>query len=104
MHEKIHGNYDGAFELAHDAALIAAEIENSKVNELHSQLEKISPRQKEALFLRFYGGLNYIEISKTMSINQQSAYNMVFRALEHLRERMMLSQPSILLLLFMCFN
>ncbi|MCG8309185.1 MAG: sigma-70 family RNA polymerase sigma factor [Cytophagales bacterium] len=102
--EEVKTEYEGSFDLAHDESLIAAEIERSKRNELNEQLEKISPRQKEALFLRFYGGLDYAEISETMGINQQSAYNMVFRALELLRERMVLSHTSMFLLFSMCLN
>ena len=86
------------FELAHDDSIIAAEIEKSKLQELHKQLNALAPRQKEALFLRFYTGLNYTEISKTMGINQQSAYNMVFRALELLKERMPVVATMLLLM------
>lgn len=98
------GVFNGAFELAHDLSMISAEIEKSKLNELNNQLDNLSPRQKEALFLRFYSGLNYTEISKTMGINQQSAYNMVFRALELLRERMTLIVSSVLLILMVFFH
>jgi RNA polymerase sigma factor (sigma-70 family) len=102
--DDVHGTIDGSFELAHDISIMLAEIEESKLNELNKQLDRISPRQKEALFLRFYSGLNYTEISKTMGINQQSAYNMVFRALEILRERMALTLSTILPMIFMTFN
>jgi len=84
--------------------MISVEIEKSKLNELSKQLDNIPHRQKEALFLRFYSGLNYTEISKTMGINQQSAYNMVFRALGILRERMTLTVSTIILFLTVYFN
>ena len=102
--DDVHVRFDGSFELAHDISIMSAEIEEIKLNELNKQLDRISPRQKEALFLRFYSGLNYTEISKTMGINQQSAYNMVFRALEILRERMALTLFTILPMIFMTFN
>lgn len=98
-HVDVHSTFDGSFELAHDISIIQMEIEESKLNELNTQLDNLSPRQKETLFLRFYSGLNYTEISKTMGIRQQSAYNMVFRALEILRERMAHTFSSILILL-----
>lgn len=99
-----HGVFSGAFELAHDLSMISAEIEESKLNELNNQLDNLSPRQKEAIFLRFYSGLNFAEISKTMGINKQSAYNMVFRALEILRERMAYNFTTFLFLLLHIFN
>ncbi len=98
-HEDHMGTFDGTFELAHDFALVEAEIEQETLAQLNQNLNALPARQKEALFLRFYGGLNYTEISETMSINQQSAHNMVFRALEMLRDRMSYRFSVILLLL-----
>jgi len=103
-HNEAHGTFNGAFELAHDLSMISTEIEKSKLNELSKQLDNIPHRQKEALFLRFYSGLNYTEISKTMGINQQSAYNMVFRGLGILRERMTLTVSTIISFLTVYFN
>ncbi len=97
-HEDHMGTFDGAFELAHDFVLVEAEIEQETLTQLNKNIDALPARQKEALFLRFYGGLNYTEISETMSINQQSAHNMVFRALEMLRERMSYRYSFVLLL------
>lgn len=89
----------GDFELSHDISIIKAEIEKENLSQLNNSLEELPPRQKEALFLRFYSGLNYTDISKIMDVNQQSAYNMVFRALEVLREKMVYNLPTVLFLL-----
>lgn len=103
-HDSIYQTYQGAFDLAHDDSIIAAEIEKTKLSELNKQLNNLAPRQKEALFLRFFTGLNYTEISKTMGINQQSAYNMVFRALKLLRDRISMTISSLLLFLISTLN
>lgn len=103
-HEDNIGNYTGAFELSPEISIIETEIEEEKLAQLDKLLNKLPPRQKEALFLRFYGGLNYSEISKIMGVNQQSAYNMVFRALEVLRERMVYKLTPLLLLLLHFFG
>ncbi|MEA5141019.1 RNA polymerase sigma factor [Arcicella rigui] len=53
------------------------------VNKLISQLP---PRQQEALRLRFVEDLEYNEVADMMSINRQSAQNLVVRAVEKLRK------------------
>lgn len=80
--------YDGAFALSHELSIIHAEMEQAKIDQLNQHLENLPSRQKEALFLRFYGGLSYVEISEAMEVNQQSVHNMVYRALETLRKTM----------------
>jgi RNA polymerase sigma factor (sigma-70 family) len=87
-HDETSAAFDGNFELSHDLVIVESEIESERHAQLNGLLENLPARQKEALFLRFYGGLNYTQISSAMGINQQSAHNMVFRALEMLRDRM----------------
>lgn len=53
------------------------------VNKLIAQLP---PRQQEALRLRFVEELEYSEVANVMSINRQSAQNLVVRAVEKLRK------------------
>lgn len=96
--------FNSSFQLSHDFSIVEAEIKTEQLTQLNALLEALPPRQKEALFLRFYGGLNYTEISDAMGINQQSAYNMVFRALGMLRERMSYRFTLILLLLSLFWN
>jgi RNA polymerase sigma factor (sigma-70 family) len=87
-HKESSSYFDGSFQHSHDFAIVEAEMEEEQLFQLNALIEALPTRQKEALFLRFYGGLNYTEISETMGINQQSAHNMVFRALGALRNKM----------------
>ncbi len=98
-HDENTAGFDGAFELSHDLVLVQSEIETERLDLLNSLLNNLPSRQKEAVFLRFYGGLNYTEISETMGINQQSAHNMVFRALEVLRDKMSCNFTVLLMIL-----
>ncbi len=75
------------FELSPEITCISAEYEHERSEKLRAKLNTLSSRQKEAIFLRFYSGLNYSKISNIMGIKPQSAHNMVFRALEILREK-----------------
>ena len=49
-------------------------------------ISQLPPRQQEALRLRFVESFDYTEIAENMDINKQSAQNLVFRAIEKLRE------------------
>jgi len=70
---------------AEDVLLIKEEnkLKEVLVKKLISQLP---PRQQEALRLRFVESFDYTEIAENMDINKQSAQNLVFRAIEKLRE------------------
>ena len=52
---------------------------------LAKAIDKLTKRQKEIIFLKFYSGLNYEEISKVTSIKNQSIRNITSNALKKLR-------------------
>lgn len=56
---------------------------------LRDALNALAPRQKEAIYLRFFEGLNYNEISGIMELNYQSARNLIHRAVEQVRKIIM---------------
>jgi RNA polymerase sigma factor (sigma-70 family) len=63
---------------------------------LSDGIKLLPHRQQEAIFLRFYEGLEYEEISKVMSLNYQVVRNTVHRAVKALRTK--LSAAFMLLL------
>lgn len=77
--------------------LIDNEFEQQRYQQLDKAMLTLSPRQKEAIYLKFVSELSYEELSKVMKLNYQSARNLVFRGLEKLRE----SYPISLFLFFM---
>jgi RNA polymerase sigma-70 factor (ECF subfamily) len=70
---------------SHEEKLIDGEVINEKVAFLKRNLSHLSPRQYEALVLRFYEDFSYEEIATMLKVNEQSARNLVQRGLEHLR-------------------
>ena len=48
-------------------------------------ISQLPPRQQEVLRLRYIEDLDYKEIGEILSVNSQSAQNLVFRAVEKLR-------------------
>jgi RNA polymerase sigma factor (sigma-70 family) len=70
--------------------LIYAQISEEKVKKLQTMLDSLPPRQKEVLYLLFYQDMSYEEISQIMSMNYQSARNLVHRAIKLLRAHSLL--------------
>ena len=65
-------------------------IEGEETLQLHQQLRKsfalLTPRQQEALDLRFYQHFSNEEIAQIMGVNYQSACRFIYAALKTLRE------------------
>lgn len=57
---------------------------NAKVGTLQHTLTN---REREAVFLKYYEGLSYEEITAIMHMNINSTYQLLYRALERLREQ-----------------
>ncbi|GAB4022889.1 sigma-70 family RNA polymerase sigma factor [Spirosoma sp. KCTC 42546] len=61
------------------------EAATSRQQRLQRLIAQLPPRQQEALKLRFVENMDYNQIGEVLSVNQQSAKNLVFRAVEKLR-------------------
>jgi RNA polymerase sigma factor (sigma-70 family) len=70
--------------------LIATEAENDRGARLAEAINRLTKRQREAIFLRFYQGLGQAEIAELMDINPQSLYNLTHEAIRALK-RMLLA-------------
>ena len=69
-------------------------------NHLDQAINKLPSRQKEALYLKLYVGLDYKEAARVMNLNQQSVYNLVFKAIKNLRKKV--SKDLIFYLITLC--
>jgi len=65
---------------------------------IKSYIETLPPRQQEIIYLRFYEGLSYEEIADIMSIHVNSAYKLLYKALDNLQNTFGPS-PSLCILL-----
>lgn len=79
-------NYDALWAEPNDLE-IREELEsfNSRQEQLQHLITQLPPRQQEALKLRFIENMDYNQIGEVLAVNQQSAKNLVFRAVEKLR-------------------
>ena len=81
--------------VGHNFALtLTAELDNEQLlfspaqkTVLLQAVNQLTPRQKEAITLRFYDNFSYDEIAEIMDLSDRSVYNLMYRALAVLRQR-----------------
>lgn len=84
-------------ELAYDHTIISHErLENIRRN-LKAALEKMTPRQREIIHLRYYEEMEYDEIAALMQLSVSSTYKLLYKAIDTLRQY--LSKSDLLILL-----
>jgi RNA polymerase sigma factor (sigma-70 family) len=79
-----------------DTIIIQRETDAALKATIEKALQQLTDRQREAIFLRFYEGLSYIEIAGVMNISVKATYKIMARALSELKEGF--SIPTALLL------
>jgi len=95
----IHDNGDIPFELSYETFLIAQQESDEKKQLVIGALERLSNRQKEIIYLKYYQNLSYEEVSEIMNINYQVARNLLYQAIKSLKN--MLAGPLELFLFFL---
>lgn len=91
--------YDFDTEISFEKAWITREQDHENYEKLKRQLEGLTKRQHEALYLRYYQGLNYHEIGELMGISQRSAINFVSDAIKSMRQ----NWTVVLIVVLSCF-
>jgi RNA polymerase sigma factor (sigma-70 family) len=91
-------DYVSYWETSYESLLIDEERDRALHQQLSHFLQQLSPRQREAITLRFTNQMSYEEISDVMSISYQAVVNLVYKSLKYLRENMV-SLPGIFLVL-----
>ena len=66
--------------------IIEQEVHLGRVGHLKKLLADLSPRQYEAMVLRFYDELTFDQIGAILNVNEQSARNLVQRGLSQLKQ------------------
>lgn len=69
-----------------EESLIEGETHQQQLRQLNHLLNALPPRQREALYLKFYQNLTNEQIAEVMHIGYQSATNLIHRALQFLRQ------------------
>lgn len=83
--------------------LITDEETRSQVAYLNTLVNQLSPRQKEALYLRYYQQLSVEQIADMMQMNYQSVSNLLHRAIKQLRNVWKGEIPQMMMVFAMLF-
>ncbi len=81
--------------------LIEKEVLDEQTEKLRSHLNHLSPRQYEAIILRFYDKMSYSDIAGVMNVNEQSVRNLIQRGVENLRQYSRLTISILLMVHFL---
>lgn len=61
------------------------ELQEEEMRKVKQVITELTPRQREAIYLKFYEGLSNRELSKVMGVRSQSVYNLVHDAIQSIR-------------------
>lgn len=94
LHEREHifirtknvDSLDFLFDFSIEDRLIADEVMATKVERLNLLTNRLSPRQKEVLYLRYHQGLSVEQVSEVLNMNYQSTKNLLHRSILQLRK------------------
>jgi RNA polymerase sigma factor (sigma-70 family) len=90
---------DLSFEWSHEDFLIAKQESAGRKQLVVDALQRLSNRQREIIYLKYYQNLSYEEVSEIMNINYQVARNLLYQAIKSLKT--LLAGTLELLLLFL---
>jgi RNA polymerase sigma factor (sigma-70 family) len=79
-------HFDVAWSVEHE--LILEEVSEQKSKMLLEALNELTPRQKEALYLRFTKELDYKEVAGLMDISVEACRNLISKAISTLKKWM----------------
>ena len=65
--------------------VVEESLDEEQVHELRQALTHLGPRQREAIYLKFYNRLNNDDIAAIMDIDKRTVYNLVSLALKRLQ-------------------
>ena len=77
--------------------LIQQEINTQYRFQIKQAIEALSPRQREAIHLKYYEGLSYEEMAEVMQVQKGSIGHFIGQAIKALQKRMNLKDLSFLL-------
>ena len=76
-----------AFHVSHEEILIRREIDQHQLDALNHAIASLTEKQREVIYLKFYDGLSYAEISEITSSTNSQVYDLIYKALGALRKR-----------------
>lgn len=89
--------FDITYSIEHD--IIVEEHSNQKINQLRKALQELTPRQKEAVYLKYTEGMEYEEIAEIMEMSIEACRNLIYRAIKSMKDSFQGNKSVLLFLL-----
>ncbi|MDN5202186.1 sigma-70 family RNA polymerase sigma factor [Fulvivirgaceae bacterium BMA10] len=87
--KNISEDHDIQIVLSYESRLISSQISEQQQKRLLKSLNSLPIRQKEAITLKFLDGFSYQEVADILSISIKSTYNLIYRALDLLKDNLL---------------
>ncbi len=91
--------YEFEITLSPEVSLINDQVTREQQRYLEHALGKLTRRQREAIYLKFFECLSYDEVARVMQLELRSVYNLVSKAIETLKHNAPKVLIAVLLLL-----
>lgn len=73
---------------SYESNIIVRQLVEQRTHSLAVAIDRLPPRQKQAVYLKFYEEKSYDEITSIMKVNYQTARKFVYKALQAIRRTM----------------
>ncbi|MGW9685047.1 RNA polymerase sigma factor [Flagellimonas sp. 2504JD1-5] len=78
---------------SHESVLISRQFREDQVQLMQESLNKLTRRQREAIYYFYYNGLSYAQIKDVMGFSSvRAARNLIYRSLTELKKRAQVSE------------
>lgn len=74
-----------------EQAFIEREVRLEQIRKIRLVLDTLTKSQREAILLKYFNGLTYIQISEIMNLQVESVYNLVSKGIEQLRQQLQMA-------------
>jgi RNA polymerase sigma factor (sigma-70 family) len=98
LHPDQEHDYHFALQLTPEAAVLHNENMRLIRQQIEAVLEKLTAKQKEVIYLRYYEGLCFEDIAQNMNLSVKACYKLMGRAIATLREN--IPDPLVLICLW----
>ncbi len=88
---QLFNNNQPTYEPSYEKELISSQSNSELRKKLRSEIGNLPDRQREILFLTFFESFSYEEASAIMKVDVKTAYNLAWRAIKSLRNKLNLS-------------
>ncbi|MEM9673518.1 MAG: RNA polymerase sigma factor [Cyclobacteriaceae bacterium] len=81
-----------------EETLITTQTETAKQSRIQQSIHQLPHRQREAIYLKYYKGLSFLEAAEVMDISVKATYKLMAKAIKTLRKQLDFHPSSVSIL------